>query len=100
MKCSGPSVAVRARSSVVVGACVLVLLTGQGCRESSKPAAGFSIALIHQLWSDKGSQQRMNKTLQTFTARSGIRVEVLPAPEPAVDQLATWWSLLAGRASG
>src|SRR4030095_13354762 len=90
MKCSGPSVAPRARSYVVVGACVLVLLTGQGCRESSKPAAGITITLIHQLWSDKGSQQWMNETLQTFTARSGIRVEVLPAPEPAVEQRATW----------
>ena len=75
MKGSGTSVAPRARSYVVVGACVLVLLTGQGCRESSKPAAGITITLIHQLWSDKGSQQRMNETLQTFTARSGIRVE-------------------------
>lgn len=99
MKCSGTSVAPRARSYVVVGACVLVLLTGQGCRESSKPAAGITITLIHQLWLDKGSQQRMNETLKTFTARSGIRVEVLPAPEPAVEQLATWRSLLAGRAS-
>jgi trehalose/maltose transport system substrate-binding protein len=71
----------------------------QGCRESSKPAAGITITLIHQLWSDKGSQQWMNETLKTFTARSGIRVEVLPAPEPAVEQLAAWRSLLAGRAS-
>ena len=99
MKCSGTSVAPRARSYVVVGACVLVLLTEQGCRESSKPAAGITITLIHQLWSDRGSQQWMNETLKTFTARSGIRVEVLPAPEPAVEQLATWRSLLAGRAS-
>ena len=99
MKCSGPSVAQRARSYVVVGACVLVLLTGQGCRESSKPAAGITITLIHQLWSDKGSQQWMNETLKAFTARSGIRVEVLPAPEPAVEQLATWRNLLTGRAS-
>jgi trehalose/maltose transport system substrate-binding protein len=74
-------------------------MTAQGCRESSNPAAGITITLIHQLWSDKGSQQRMSETLQTFTARSGIRVEVLPAPEPAVEQLATWRSLLAGRAS-
>jgi trehalose/maltose transport system substrate-binding protein len=99
MNCSGTSVAPWARSYVVVGACVLVLLTVQGCRESSKPAAGNTITLIHQLWSDTGSQQWMNETLQTFTARSGIRVEVLPAPEPAVEQLATWRSLLAGRAS-
>ena len=101
MKCSVPSVAARVRSYVVVGACVLVLLTGQGCRESSKPAAGTTITLIHQLtfWSDKGSQQRMNEALKTFTAQSGIRVEVLPAPEPAMEQLAAWRSLLAGRAS-
>ena len=87
------------RRRIAGAACVLVLLTGQGCRESSKPAAGITITLIHQLWSDKGSQQWMNETLKTFTARSGIRVEVLPAPEPAVEQLATWRSLLAGRAS-
>lgn len=99
MKCSLPSVAPRVRSYVVAGACVLVLLTGQGCNESSKPAAGTTLTLIHQLWLDKGFQQRMNEALETFTARSGIRVEVLPAPEPAVEQLAAWQSLLAGRAS-
>jgi trehalose/maltose transport system substrate-binding protein len=99
MKCCGTSVAPRARSYVVIGACFLTLLTGQGCTDSSKPAAGVTITLIHQLWSDKGSQQQMNERLQTFTARTGIRVEVLPAPEPAVEQLTTWRNLLAGRAS-
>jgi trehalose/maltose transport system substrate-binding protein len=99
VKCSGASVTQRARSYVVVGAWVLVLLTGQGCRESSQPAAGVTVTLIHQLWSDKGSQQWMNEALKTFTARTGIRVEVLPAPEPAMEQLTAWRNLLAAGAS-
>jgi len=37
--------------------------------------------------------------LQQFTNRSGIRVEVLPAPETAVEQLATWRKLLESEAS-
>jgi len=81
------------------GTCVLAVLTGQGCRESSKSPAGVTLTLIHQSWIDRDSQRLLNEELQQFTNRSGIRVEVLPAPETAVEQLATWRKLLESEAS-
>lgn len=88
------------QSPVVLAAiCVLVLLAGQGCRPSSKPAGGTTITLIDQNWADKESQQQLSEELLQFTNRSGIRVEVLPAPEAAVEQLATWRKLLESGAS-
>lgn len=84
---------------IVTAACALLFLAGQGCRESSERTAGITLALVHQLWSDAGSQQRMNESLRTFTSQTGIQVEVLPAPEAAMEQLAAWRSLLARRAT-
>ena len=79
---------------VLAGTCVLVLLAGQGCTKPGKPPAGITITLIDQSWVDKESQGRLNEELRRFTDSSGIRVEVLPAPETAVEQLATWRKLL------
>jgi trehalose/maltose transport system substrate-binding protein len=84
---------------VLAAGCVLVLLTGQACRQSSKSSAGISITLISQSWADKDSQSRLNEELRQFTTSTGIRVEVLPAPEAAVEQLATWRKLLESRAT-
>jgi trehalose/maltose transport system substrate-binding protein len=84
--------------SVSVGACVLVLLAGQGCTPSGKSPDGITLTLIDQSWVDKESQGRINEELRRFTDWSGIRVDVLPAPEAAVEQLATWRKLLEGRA--
>ncbi|RPJ54150.1 MAG: hypothetical protein EHM23_29530 [Acidobacteria bacterium] len=53
----------------------------------------MTLTLIDQSWVDKESQGRLNAELQEFTNRNGIRVEVLPAPEAAVEQLATWRGL-------
>ncbi len=82
------------RLSVMVGTCVLVLLSGQGCTESAKSPRAITLTLIDQSWADKESQARLNEELRQFTQRSGVRVEVLPAPEAAVEQLATWRKLL------
>ena len=78
---------------------MLAVMTAQGCRESSKSPAGLTLTLIHQSWVDRDSQRLLNEELQQFTNRSGIRVEVLPAPETAVEQLATWRKLLESEAS-
>jgi len=79
--------------------CVLVALTGQGCRESGRPPAGITLTLIDQSWADKESQGRLKAELGQFSSRSGIQVEVLPAPEAAVEQLTTWRKLLESGAS-
>ena len=86
------------RRSVLASTCVLVLLAGQGCKRSGKSQAGISVTLIDQGWVDKESRARLNEELRRFTDWSGIRVEVLPAPEAAVDQLATWRKLLESEA--
>ena len=58
------------------------------------------LTLIDQgWWVDKESRDRLNEELRLFTNESGIRVEVLPAPESAVEQLATWRKLLEGGAT-
>jgi trehalose/maltose transport system substrate-binding protein len=87
------------RSCAGIAVCLLVLLPAQGCKESPNASAGKTLTLIDQSWSDKGSQQRLKEALQTFTHRTGIRVEVLPAPEAAVEQLTTWRRLLESGAS-
>lgn len=87
------------RQLVSVSAVLVVLLTAQGCIESKKNAAGTTLTLTDQSWADKESQGRLHAQLRQFTHRTGVRVEVLPAPEAAVEQLATWRRLLEGGAS-
>jgi trehalose/maltose transport system substrate-binding protein len=57
------------------------------------------LTLIDQGWVNKEARDRLNEELRLFTTESGIRVEVLPAPESAVEQLATWRKLLEGAAT-
>jgi trehalose/maltose transport system substrate-binding protein len=57
-----------------------------------------TLTLIDQAWSSRDYQRRLNEALAQFTRQTGIRVEFLPAPETAVEQLATWRKLLEGGA--
>src|ERR1700752_4981044 len=66
---------------VFAGTCVLVLLAGQGCKQSAQSPVGITITLIDQSWADKESQGRLNEELRQLTDRSSIGVEVLLAPE-------------------
>jgi len=80
---------------LVVSTFVLVLLSGPGCGKTSTSPAAISLTLIDQSWIvDKESLGRLNEELYRFTNWSGIRVKVLPGPESAVEQLATWRTLL------
>jgi len=54
------------------------------------------LTIIDQSWLDKPSQALLGEEFNQFTKESGIRVQVLPAPEVAVDQLETWRNLLEG----
>jgi trehalose/maltose transport system substrate-binding protein len=86
------------RGFVLGGVCLLVFLAGQACHDASKSAPVKTLTLIDQAWSGRDYQGRLNEALARFTRQTGIRVEFLPAPETAVEQLATWRKLLEGGA--
>ena len=74
--------------------CLLVLLAAQGCKKPNQAAPEVVLTIIDQSWLDKPSQALLGEELNQFTKETGIRVQVLPAPEIAVDQLETWRNLL------
>jgi len=88
-----------ASRAALVAICFLVLFAVQACNHSNEPAPGTTLVLIDQGWVDKDFQRRLNEALAEFTSRSGIQVQVLPAPEGAVEQLATWRKLLESGAT-
>ena len=89
----------RVRCFARTGVCLLVLLVMQGCHKTSQPApVKTTLTLIDQAWSSREYQRRLNEELARFTRETGIRVEFLPAPETAAEQLATWRKLLEGGA--
>src|SRR5271167_4265885 len=81
---------------VAVSYIFLFVLFVAGCHNASRDTSDVKLTLIDQVWVDKEYQRRLNEQLAEFTRQSGIRVEVLPAPEAAVEQLATWHTLLEG----
>ena len=92
-------------AAVIIGISALVYLRHPGdipliaARHQTKSSApGTTLTLIDQSWVDKDYRHRLNEELDLFTTRTGIRVQVLPAPEAAVEQLATWRKLLESRA--
>jgi trehalose/maltose transport system substrate-binding protein len=89
-----PSVLRPGRRSVLKGLGGLALLAGQGCRMSVQPASAITLVLGDQTWLDNQFQGRRHQELNQFTKETGIRVELVPAPEGAVETLATWRSLL------
>jgi len=79
----------------VLGAiCVFVLSAAQGCNNREKATPEVVLTVIDQSWLDKPSQALLGEELNQFTKETGIRVQILPAPEVAVDQLETWRNLL------
>ena len=80
---------------VILGpVCLFILAAGEGCDKPQPAAAGVVVTIIDQSWLDKPSQALLGEELNQFTKDTGIRVQVLPAPEAAVDQLETWRNLL------
>ncbi len=84
------------RRSVLIGICILFpfLLVGQACKKAVPDASSVTLTLLDQYWPDNEVQARHRRELLQFTQQTGIRVEVLPAPEAAVEQLATWLRLM------
>ena len=80
---------------VIPGAiCLLVLSSAEACNKTNQPAPETVLTIIDQSWLDKPSQALLSEELKQFTRETGIRVQVLPAPEVAVEQLDTWRNLL------
>jgi trehalose/maltose transport system substrate-binding protein len=74
-------------------ACILFLIFfALGCHSAGRDASGIILTIIDQGW--LGSGPRLGPELEEFTRQTGIRVQILPAPEAAVEQLATWRELL------
>ena len=78
----------------LVGICLFALLQAEACNHTNPPAATTTLTLIDQSWVDKDTRGRLNEQLARFTSQTGIQVQVLPGPEAAVEQLATWRKLL------
>ena len=78
--------------------CVFAIGAALGCNKKSQSAPDVVLTIIDQSWLDKTSQALLGEELNQFTNQTGIRVQVLPAPEVAVDQLQTWRSLLESAA--
>ena len=80
---------------VILGAiCAFVLSVALGCHKKNQAAPEVLLTIIDQSWVDKESQAILSEELNRFTEKTGIRVQVMPAPEVAVDQLETWRNLL------
>ncbi|HEX4783198.1 MAG TPA: ABC transporter substrate-binding protein, partial [Candidatus Sulfotelmatobacter sp.] len=86
----------RVRRFVQGGVFLLVLFVVQACHKASQPAPATTIILIDQARSSRDYQRRLDEELAEFTRQTGIRVEFLPAPETAEEQLATWQKFLEG----
>jgi trehalose/maltose transport system substrate-binding protein len=67
-----------------------------GCHSAGRDPSGILLTVLDQGW--LGSGPRLAPEVEEFTRQTGIRVRILPAPEGAVEQLATWRELLDSRA--
>jgi len=77
--------------------CILLfILFALGCHSTGRDASGITLTLIDQGW--PASDPRLGPELEEFTRQTDIRVQILPAPEAAVEQLATWRELLDSKA--
>jgi len=78
-------------------ACILLFsIFALSCHSGGRRASGIILTIIDQGW--LGSGPRLGPELEEFTRQTGIRVQILPAPEAAVEQLATWRELLDSHA--
>jgi trehalose/maltose transport system substrate-binding protein len=77
---------------------IFLVFFSSGCHSAGRGSSDIKLTLMDQTWVDKEYQRRLNEQLAEFTRQTGIRVEVLPAPEAALEQLATWRRLLENAA--
>ena len=75
------------RRTVLKWLAALTLLAEQGCRKFVQPASEVTLVLMDESWLNSEFQGGRREELNQFTKETGIRVEQLPAPEGAVEQL-------------
>jgi trehalose/maltose transport system substrate-binding protein len=75
---------------------LLFILFALDCHNAVNGPSGIVLTVIDQGW--LGSGPRLAPEVEEFTGETGIQVRILPAPEAAVEQLATWRELLDSRA--
>jgi trehalose/maltose transport system substrate-binding protein len=75
---------------------LLFILFALGSHSADRGGSGIILTVIDQGW--PASDPRLGPEVEEFTRQTGIRVQVLPAPEAAVEQLAAWRELLDSRA--
>src|SRR5215469_13321507 len=77
--------------------CILLfILFALGCHSAGRDASGITLTLIDQGW--PASDPRLGPELEGFARQTDIRVQILPAPEAAVEQLTTRRELLDSKA--
>src|ERR1700751_1786563 len=81
------------RSCARAGIGLLLFFGAQACHKASPPPPVTTVTVIDQGWTNTDYQDRLNEVAE-FTRQTGIRVEFLPGPESAADQVATWRKLL------
>ena len=79
---------------VSIAYALLLVIFVAGCHNDSRGTSDVQLTLIDQAWVDKEYQLRLREQLLEFKKQTGIQVEVLPAPEAAVEQLLAWRRLL------
>ena len=78
---------------------ILAVLAAPACKKEVKSALSTTVTLVDQDWPDQQSRRRRDEELRQFTSQTGIRVEVLPSPETAGEQLLVWRHLLDSHAT-
>jgi trehalose/maltose transport system substrate-binding protein len=73
---------------------VLFFVGLEACRDSPTTANAVTITLLDPGWPDPEFATWRKHEEEEFTRETGIRVNDLPAPETAIDQLALWRKLL------
>ena len=86
----------RSRCRNFVALLLLILpLVLTSCIQPASKRDQATLTLIDQGWFDKEIRDARDQELRQFTRETGIKVEVLPALESAVEQIALWQKLLA-----
>jgi trehalose/maltose transport system substrate-binding protein len=92
----GPKLSPLFFSCLSLACSLLLIIFTLDCHNASNGASGILLTVIDQGWLASGP--RLTPEVEQFTRETGIRVQIMPAPEGAVEQLAAWRGLLDSHA--
>lgn len=84
---------------VFFSALVLLALGVGACKSANHSKKPETLVLIDQGWLSQEYREWHRREMEGFKSETGISVELFPAPETAVDQLALWKRLLETHSS-